>query len=249
VGDKLYNLLDLAEDKNQSELLVASIQQRSEQMKPVPFSKAVDFKDSLHYAKFLLLPFLVFGLIWLSGNLSSFFGSANRVVNYDLAYEPPAPFGFKLLTDKLDVLDSETLTIQLTTVGEIRPVYINMNGKTSLLQQENGLFQYTFSPPLSQTDFHFTANDVRSQEYHLNALRTPSIQDFKVKLDYPNYTNRASEILKGTGNATIPEGTRVTWEVQGQHTNQIHLINKDSAIAFDIKSNLFALSKRTLTTS
>ena len=36
VGDKLINLLDLAEDPKQSELLLASISQRSKQMDPIP---------------------------------------------------------------------------------------------------------------------------------------------------------------------------------------------------------------------
>ena len=245
VGDKLYNLLDLADDKNQSELLLASIAQRSEGLSPVPFSKAIDFRENIKYAKYLLLPFMVFGLIWFTGNLSSFFGSANRVVNYDLAYQPPAPFAFKLLSNQLDVLDTEAITLQLTTVGEIRPdaVFINVEGKESLLKQENGIYQYTFSPPLKQTDFHFTSNDVQSQEYRLNALKTPSIQDFKVRLNYPNYTNRSTEVLKGTGNAIIPEGTRVTWEIEGQNAERINLITQDTSLAFANEKELFSLSK------
>ena len=245
VDDKLYNLLDLAEDKDQSELLLASMEQRSERLKPIPFAKAVDFKENLKYAKYLALPFLIFGLIWLSGNLSSFFGSANRVVNYDMAYQPPAPFSFKLLTNQLDVLDTESVTIQLTTEGEVRPeaIFIIMDGKESLLQKQNGIFQYTFSPPMKTTDFRFLANGIQSIDYRLNVLSTPSIQDFKVKLDYPNYTNRSSETLKGTGNATIPEGTQVTWEVTGQHTERIRLITKDTAMAFAKTGELFSLSR------
>ena len=245
VGDKLYNLLDLAEDSQQSELLLASIAQRSEHLNPIPFAKAVDFKENLNYAKYLVLPLLILGLIWLSGNLSDFFGSANRVVNYDMAYQPPAPFVFKLLTNELNVLDSESVTLQLTTEGEVRPeaVYIVLDGKEALLQEQNGIFQYSFSPPMKTTDFRFVANGIQSMDYRLNVLKTPSIQDFKVKLDYPNYTNRSSEILKGTGNATIPEGTRVTWEVTGRHTERIRLITKDTAMAFTKTDALFSFTK------
>ena len=162
-----------------------------------------------------------------------------------MAYQPPAPFTFKLLSNQLDVLDSESVTLQLTTVGELRPdaVFINIDGKESILQQENGIYQYTFTPPLKQTDFHFSANEVKSQAYRLNALRTPSIQDFKVKLNFPNYTNRSSEVLKGTGNATIPEGTRVTWEIKGANTENINLITKDTSLVFKKDDELFALSK------
>ncbi len=246
VGDKLYNLLDLAEDKNQSELLLASMEQRSENMNPIPFAKAVDFRDNLKYTKYLMLPVLIFSLIWLSGNSVSFFGSADRVVNYDLAYEPPAPFQFRLVSEDLNVLDTKQYTIEVITEGEVQPeeVYIDIEGATSLLQKQNGRYQYTLSPPLKQMTFSFKANGVISRPYTLNALTTPSIQGFQITLDYPNYTNRSSEVLRSTGNATFPEGTKVSWEIEGRNADNIQLIEKDSTLSFDKEGNRFELSNR-----
>ncbi|MDX1769849.1 MAG: hypothetical protein R3294_17490, partial [Arenibacter troitsensis] len=97
VEDKLFNLLDLAESNTKSELLLASIEQRSTDLSVVPFVKAVNLKENIGYAKYLLLPLIIFVLIWVSGDVVSYFSSYKRVVNYDLAYEPPAPFTFKLL--------------------------------------------------------------------------------------------------------------------------------------------------------
>jgi len=246
VDDKLFNLLDLAEDQNQSELLLASIEQRSETLNPIPFTKAVDFGENVKYVKYLAIPALLFGLIWLSGNLSDFFGSYNRVVNYDVAYEPPAPFAFRLLSNDLNVLDSKAVTVQVTTEGEIRPdqVFITINGKDLLLQQQNGIYQYTFTPPLTSTNFSFKANGIFSREYQLNALKTPSIQNFELLLNYPSYTNRKSETLKSTGNATFPEGTKVTWQIEGRNTENIHLVTKDTSLAFSKTSDAFEISKR-----
>ncbi|HET8737382.1 MAG TPA: hypothetical protein VFM69_12360, partial [Pricia sp.] len=246
VGDKLFNLLDLAEDSDQSELLLASIEQRSENMDPIPFAKAVDFRENLKYTKYLIFPALLFGLVWVSGNLTPFFGSADRVVNYDLAYEPPAPFHFRLLSGDLNVLDTESYTIEVATEGKVQPeaVYIEMNGKTSLLQKQNGRYQYTLTPPLKDTRFSFTANKVRSRPYTLNALRTPSIQNFQIQLDYPNYLNRPSQIIRSTGNATFPEGTMVTWEIEGENTEAIRLAIKDTSFFFTKASDRFELSRR-----
>lgn len=245
VDDKLYNLLELAEDKNQSELLLASIEQRSKTLNPVPFTKAVNYAENIKYAKYLIIPALVFGLIWLSGNLSEFFGSYNRVVNYDVAYDPPAPFSFKLLSNDLEVLDSESVTVQVTTEGAIRPdeVYITVNGKDLLLQEKNSIYEYTFAPPLASTNFSFKANGIFSIEYELKALKTPSIQNFELLLNYPKYTNRKSETFKSTGNATFPEGTKVTWLVKGQHTKNIHLVTKDTSMAFSKDADEFEISK------
>ncbi len=246
VDDKLYNLLDLAEDQNQSELLLASIEQRSQRLRPIPFVAALNFKESFKYAKYLTLPAFVFGLIWLSGNLSSFFGSYERVVNYDMAYEPPAPFVFKLLSNDLNVLENEAFTALVSTEGKLRPenVHIVVDGREMLLQDNDGMFRYEFRPPLSQTDFYFVANDVRSRTYTLNVLEVPSIQDFRMVLDYPNYTGKSSETLKSTGNATFPEGTKVTWSIVSENTEEIQLHISDTSLTFSKTADDFDLSQR-----
>ncbi len=244
VNDKLYNLLDLTEDTNRSELLLASIEQRSQKLDAVPFSQAVDYRENLKYAKYLLVPSMLFGIIWLTGELGSFFGSASRVVNYDLAYEPPAPFRFELLNEELRVLDTESYTINVAAIGKVRPdaVFIVVDGKESLLQEQKGKYQYTFSPPLKTSRFYFSANGVQSREYDLEVLKTPSIQDFTVRLDFPKYTGRNSEVLKGTGNATFPEGTKATWQIKGNDTETIQLISKDTIVAFKEESSAFNYS-------
>ncbi|MDO6818143.1 hypothetical protein Q4597_03140 [Zobellia sp. 1_MG-2023] len=246
VGDKLYNLIDLGEDKDQSELLLASIEQRSRNMSVVPFTNAVDFRENLKYVNYLAIPAVIVLVIWVSGNLKPFFGSADRVVNYRLAYEPPAPFSFLLNTTNLEVLDSEEFTIEVRTEGEVKPesVSIVIDGKQSILQEDNGRYRYTFTPPLASVDFHFLANEVRSRTYTLNVLRTPVIQDFEMKLDYPNYTGRASETLKSTGNAVFPEGTKVTWSIDGENTEVIRLITKDTVQNFSSSKGLFSLNRR-----
>lgn len=246
VGDRLYNLLDLKDDTNQSELLLASIEQRSEGLSPIPFTNAVDFRENIKYIKYLAIPAVVIGLLWISGNWNSFFGSYDRVVNYDLAYEPPAPFSFKLLTNELTVLNTKPHTIMVTTEGDVRPesVFITIEGKKLLLQEQNGIYKYTFSPPLQTTAFSFEADEVSSRQYTLEALVTPSIQNFKLVLDYPKYTQKSSEVLESTGSATFPEGTMVTWQIDGKYTERIHLVAKDTTLLFDKMDDAFKLSKR-----
>ncbi|MAU26274.1 MAG: hypothetical protein CMH48_05570 [Muricauda sp.] len=246
VDDKLYNLLELAEDDEKSELLLASIGQRSHELDTVPFVQAIDFKESLKYAKYLAIPIVVVVLIALTGNLGSFFGSYERVVNYDMAYEPPAPFQFRLLNNELKVFDDRPLTIQMVTEGEVLPedAYIVVNGQQWLLQKKGGVFEYRFSAPVKESSFYFTANGYNSRVYDIVSLPTPSLQDFELHLQYPGYTGRSPEVLKGTGNATFPEGTIATWKIKGKNTEQIELHLADTLLAFDRADNAFSLSKR-----
>ena len=52
VGDKLINILQLKEASNQSDLLLASIEQKSQELQPIPFAKAVNFSTNTKYLKY-----------------------------------------------------------------------------------------------------------------------------------------------------------------------------------------------------
>ena len=246
VEDKLFNLLDLSESNSKSELLLASIQQRSMDLRGVPFVKAVNLKENIGYAKYLLLPLFIFVVIWVSGDVVSYFSSYKRVVNYDLAYEPPAPFTFKLLTSSLDVLEGKSLTVSLTTEGRVKPesVSIVVDGKEFLLQFKEGLYQYEFTRPLKSTFFYYVSNGFRSREYFLNVLTAPSILDFEMFLDYPDYTEREDEVIKNTGNAVFPEGTSVSWKMKTRTTDEVLFNVGDSIQKFQRVGDIFNFSKR-----
>ncbi|MDF4201439.1 hypothetical protein PXD56_00635 [Maribacter sp. SA7] len=245
VGDKLTNLLDLANDNEKSELLLASINQRSKQLDPIPFTKAINFKDSFKYLKYSIIPIAIIALLFISGNWNSFFGTYKRVVNYEMAYEKPAPFKFEVLSNKLTTLQDQTFTVQVATKGKVKPenVYIKIDNKPILLQQRNGLYEYTFSPPIQTTTFKFSANEVQSKEYTLQSLQTPSIIDFTMNLTYPRYLNKPKKIIKSTGNAVIPEGTKITWHIKGENTDKINVVTKDTLLPFIKEKNQFKLEK------
>ena len=234
VGDHLINLLDLADDKQKTELLLASIEQRSNKLSPIPFNRAIDIRKSLAYGKYVLIPLFIIAGIGIAGQLNSFMGSYDRVVNYDVAYEKPAPFRFVLLNGALNVLESESYTLIIATEGEMQPdiAYIVIDGKERLLQKTNGQFSYTFRAPIQSQDFYLSANDIRSRQYQLNALATPSIQEFKTILSYPDYTQKSTDTLQGTGNALVPEGTKIMWQIASENTNRVQLITNDTTVVF-----------------
>ncbi|MGY8915609.1 MAG: DUF4175 family protein, partial [Flavobacteriales bacterium] len=227
-------------------LLLASIDQRSENLKSIPFTQAINYKEGLVYGKYLLIPLILFGALWLTGNLNSFFGSYDRVVNYKMAYEPPAPFTFKLLNNSLTVLETEPLNIQVITEGKIRPleVYMVMDGKEILLKTENGVHSHNLSTPLKSTELFFISNGIKSSNYNLNVLKTPVIQSFTMLLEYPRYINKPNELVRSGGNATIPEGTKINWRITGKDINTISIKTKDTSFQFENKGNDHSFSKK-----
>lgn len=63
-------------------------------------------------------------------------------------------------------------------------------------------------------------------------------------LDYPNYTKKANETLKSTGNALVPEGTKITWQVQTKSTNEVQFVSKDTSLFVSNSANAFTFSKQ-----
>lgn len=245
VNDKLANLLDLSNDKNKSDLLLASIEQKSSDLKRVEFGKAVDFTKTLSFFKYAVIPIVLILLLLFSGEFTSFFSSYKRVKNYDIAYAPPAPFEFLLLNEELNFLEDEEVVIELKTTGKVKPekVFLNHNGNQFVMENSNGRFRYTLGNGLSSGVLFFEANGYRSQEYELMIGKVPSIDDFEMQLVFPRYLSKSNETLKGTGNAIIPEGTQVTWKLNVSNTEAIGFVDRDSTKLFKKSSNEHVFSK------
>ena len=246
ISDKLYNLLDLSKSNHKSELLIASIEQRSSNLVSFDFSRAINFKESISKTKYLLIPFILIFVIWITGNFSSFFNSYTRVVNYDLAYEQPAPFAFKLLSTDLSIYKNNSFTFLLGIDGKIKPefVYIVIDGQNYLMQENNGVYEYKINSASSSFNFNFQANNYNSKTHRLNVIETPSIVNFGLVLEYPLYTNKAPETLKSVGNATVLEGTTVKWKVNSLYTDKVSFRTFDTTLNFTNTSNSFLFSKR-----
>jgi len=246
VNDKLLNVIQLNQNQRESELLLASIDQKSSELEPIPFKRAVNFKKNSKYLKYAAIPVIIFLLFTVLGDKHIFSSSYERVVNYDTAYEAPAPFSFVVLNDNLSAIESKSYTLKIKTVGETAPENASIlfnNEQYYLKQTTPGIFEYTFSQPVNPIDFNLIANEVISKKYRLEVVKTPSLVQFKMKLDYPFYTGKKDVILESSGNATIPEGTKVTWAIATKNTNKVTLKTKDTTYLFQKNKSDFSFKK------
>lgn len=247
VNDKLLNVLQLNQDQEQSELLVASINQKSAELNPVPFKLAINFTDNRKYLKYAAIPVLIILISYFSGKIDWFSDSYERVVNYQTAYEPPAPFQFFVVNEDLKAIENTDFRLQVKTAGTVIPenAKITYNNETYFLKKIGvGEFEYVFTKPKSDIEFNFSANSVVSRSYQLEVLKVPTILGFEMFLDYPSYTKKTDEILKGNGNATVPQGTQITWQVRTRSTEQVLLYANDTIVFERAQDNGFEGTKR-----
>ncbi|MBT8245426.1 MAG: hypothetical protein HKP48_05585 [Winogradskyella sp.] len=247
VDDKLLNVLQLNQSEHQSDLLLASIEQKSAELQPIPFQTAINFKSSLKYLRYAAIPVIILLLSFVTGKINWFSDGYERVVNYQTAYEPPAPFQFFVVNDKLQAIENNDFTLIVKTVGNVIPdqVQIDYNDQTYFLQENAaGEFQYVFSQPKENTIFTLKANDVLSKNYELSVVNVPTLVGFDMVLDYPSHTNKKDEILKSTGSATMPEGTKVIWKVNTKSTSQVNIYAKDTLNFVQGDTGSFEAAKR-----
>lgn len=247
VNDKLINVLQLKEANNSSELLLASIDQKSEDLTPIPFKLAINFKKNYKYLKYAALPIAIVLFSALFGKLNWFSDSYTRVLNYETAYEAPAPFSFYVLNESLKTIENKAFRLLVSTQGDVVPedVKIAFNNQTYFLQQRSsGNFEYVFEQPLQNINFSLSGSGITSKPYTLNVIEVPKLLSFDMVLNYPNYINKSNQTIKGIGNAVVPQGTKVSWMLNTKATEAVDLISNDTLAFNKGNAGLFKASKR-----
>ena len=249
VSDKLTNFLQLSnpnDNQVKSELLLASIEQKASLLQPIPFSNAINFKRNNKYFPLAIIPILLFVIFYLSGNSNVISQSLNRVVHFNSTFMPPAPFKFILVNNTLETQQGKDFTIQIKSEGKVVPenVMIFIDSESYFMESSKpGVFEFKIVRATKNTVFHVEGNSIVSEDYELQVINVPSIANFEMQLNFPAYLNKKSEIIKGTGNAIIPEGTLVTWKMSTVATQNVDWIDQNASFPFSKTANTFTLSR------
>ena len=249
VSDKLTNFLQLSNDTNQSELLLASIEQKANNLQPVPFTNAVNFNKNIKYLPYAAIPVLLILVFLISGNSEVITNSFGRVVNYNKHYAPPAPFEFVIVNKLLMAQQDTDFVLEVKTQGSVVPenAMITIGNENYYLESvKPGMFTYRFEKPSKNIEFQLNANNVVSKPYELDVVAVPTIANFEMVLQFPGYLGKKQEVVKGSGNAVVPEGTKVTWKINALATNSVNYMADNAVTPFSNNENSFTLSKNIL---
>lgn len=241
VKDKLLNTLQLkkmADGMGGNEMLEAAISQKTAELKPVPFTHAVNFSDNKKYLKFAVIPLLVLLSVAFAapGVITD---GTKRVVNYNKEYKPEAPFTFNI-EQELSAAENDDLPITVTLTGQEIPqnVYIEYGGARFRMGTEGKTkFSHTIKKVSKDFSFHFFSDGFYSEDYKVSVVPKPALAGMKIRLDYPSYLNRTSEVLTGTGDMTIPEGTQINWTINTKNTDELGILLGDSVLTYSPKEN------------
>jgi hypothetical protein len=254
VQDKLLNVLQLQQTAtnqqlptNNYQLLEASINQKTKELKLIPFTSAIDLTDNKKYLKYALIPVLLITVILFAAP-SIITDGTKRLVKHSEYFEKEAPFQFVITNSNLKTVAQQDFQLKVKLTGNEVPdnVYVQIDGNEFKLEKENIVnFNYTFKNVQKNIDFQLAADGFKSREYELIALPNPLLLNFDIALSYPKYLNKKDEVIKNTGDLVIPAGTKVNWNFNTQNTNQLRLNFNDTSFAVSPASeNAFNYSAR-----
>lgn len=231
VQDKLLNVLQLQQlshlesETGNQQLVLASINQKINELRPVPFTSAIDLKQNRKYLKYALVPLLLLFTI-LFGAPGIITESTERLINHDTYFEPLAPFQFHVSNQELKTPQQEDFLLTVRMEGKEIPeqVFVNLDGSEYKLTREGkSEFSFLFKNVQKNIPFTLSADGFSSKEFELVALPKPILMDFSLLLSYPKYLGKKEETLHNTGDLVIPAGTKVTWNFSTQNTKQMRL--------------------------
>ena len=227
VQDKLLNILQLrdqAKDLSDNSLLLASVEQKSDEIKLVSFPKAIDLRKNRKYIKYALPPLLLL-LILLFADPSLIADSTTRLVNPNKAYEKPMPFRFLIQNESLKVVQFEDFSLVVKTVGTAVPADVFVEIDNFSYKMENtapGEFAYTVRNVQKGKQFKFVSGEVNSIPYELDVLLKPTVANFDVYLDYPSYTGQKDEKITAIGDLFVPTGSSIRWEFDTKNSSEVY---------------------------
>lgn len=242
IADKLKNTLQLEKDLSTAaslnlELVKASIEQRSTKLSVIPFSSAIDLRENKKYAKFfgpIVLVFVVVAFI----NPSWFLDGSERVLNFNKEYVEPAPFQFYLNSDKT-VVEGEDYKLEVKLEGNELPdevKIVSSLGTYNLQKESKTLFTQSFTNLSQPLNFYCEANGFKSENFGVDILYKPVLEDISLKVIYPKHTGLQSADFDNTGNISVPEGSIVNWTLSAKNLESVQVNFVDST--FTLLSSL-----------
>jgi hypothetical protein len=251
VKDKLLNTLQLHRQAGSpgvdNSLLIAGIEQKTSELKPVSFQSAINFSDNKKYLKYVLPP-VGFAIILLVISPAVLTEGTQRIVTYNQEYTPKAPFEFNVVNESLSVPGNKDFTLEAEVYGDYIPqtVKIELGGKAFRLNHEGGgHFSYTFRNVRNDVPFRFFADGFYSSDYLISVLPPPVVRQMTIEVSYPDYLKKVDETFTNRGNIQVPEGSQVGWEFKTENTEELFFSIGDSAMTPGVgEGGVFTYSDR-----
>ncbi len=242
IKDKLINTLQLnalaQTTSGNNAIIMAGIDQKIAELKPIPFTSAINIGDNKKYFKYVLIPLSIIFLIGFLAPKVLKEGSYS-FLKFNKEILPTAPFQFNL-NSNLKITQGDDLTLKLQLTGDEFPqdIYVEDGPNSFKLEKiDVSNFSYTFTNIQKSKKIRFSGGGFTSSTYEINVEQKPSILHIKASLKFPEYIKKPNQEVNPAGDLLIPEGTNISWEFTAENTKNIEFTLGNSTKLINVNKN------------
>ena len=229
IDDKLLNILELQEmEKEERDLISASIDQKINQINNHKFNNAINLAKNKKYLKWAFIPISFICFLFIIGKEYMITESSARIINHNVFYEKKTPFDY-IIKNPLFVIQYEDWDLDVTLEGREIPseLYFELNGTTFKFNKiGRNRFFYKIRGVTQDQVFILKSGKYRSSTYKLVVLIKPKVIEIELDLKYPTYTGILNEKIKNNSDIIVPEGTNVNMSIKTMSADQISIIDR-----------------------
>ncbi|MCX6304280.1 MAG: hypothetical protein NT040_04885 [Bacteroidetes bacterium] len=256
IQDKLLNTLQLIKQQKgsgeSSELLAASIEQKTNALKLFKFGVVIDFRKNLRFLRYALVPVaIIVLLIIVSPDTIS--DPTRRIIKFNQAFTVPLPFKIEIQNKSLTAIQQEDFELLVKITGTEIPaeVYVKTReGTFKMIRNKGFIFSYLFKSLQGSMPFRIVTGDFKSAEYELKVFPKPTILNFDVIVNFPGYINKPDEKYENQGDFVVPEGSTITWNFYTKDVSAINIRLDNELVTLKKEDrNTFAFSRKIVKSS
>ena len=230
ISDRLINLIQLdrtlsEQEKEKAELLRASVEQKAACIGTFKFSQGISYSENKKYLKYFLPAIFLF-FIFMAFLPEIFTQGSFRVLNFSKEFKLEAPYRFQLKTTDLILSEGEDLYLEMQLVGKDFPnkLYINSSQGVFLMNKlRANTFDCVLRKPKDKERFFFSSTKFNSSSYSISVLGKSVLGKWDAFITYPSYLNRKQELIKNSGDLSVPEGSIVEWSGKVKNVSKLQV--------------------------
>ena len=234
IQDKLINVLELKEELNtntlSNNLLLASIEEKTERIKIFDYNIAIDFRKNVK----ILIYFI--GLFSLSAILVAMFPDivlkgTGPIIYYDRNFENEKIINIELLNDYLSVKRGYDFELKISAIGleKEENIYIEYGGRSFLMNQyNNNSYSYLFRSLNNNLAIKLISGERILERYDISVLPGPSMLDYIIMVKAPEYTLEEHREYSDVGDIIVNTGSEIKWIINAHNAETTEFVDGEN---------------------
>ena len=224
LGEKLINGLELESFQSDNDLIGASLDQITDELKVFQGTGLITYKR-VKQVTWTLIPFaFAIILVVVSGNVDSLLSGTDRLVSFRSEYLPKDFVSFQLESSP-SINEGEDYKVVIRVSSQELPtaVKVQINGvEVSAAEQERGVYASVVRSVYDDFSVVCIAGRYVSNEWDIEVIKKARILNSFFYIKPPAYTQLEPSKVRGSNSIVVPENSTLAWTGQVINTSMVN---------------------------